>query len=155
MWRLICDTYLISDIWCRMSDVIYVWYLMSDVWCVIYVCVMWDVWCVICTMTDVRRLTSWHITDIWHQTSDVFCLMSSGVWCQISDVRRLFSDVWCHMFYVRCETSHMWYMYDVWCQTFDVWYNYVWCETSDVWYITHITDIWPQLFKSWIALSTG
>ena len=137
MWYMSDIRHLMSHVWCHLCMISDVRRLMRDIcmW-------VWDVWCVICAMTDVRRLTSWHITDIWHQTSDVLCLMSSGVWCQISDVRRMISDVWCHMFYVSCETSGMWYMYDVWCQAFDVWYKYVWCETSDVWYITHITDIW-------------
>ena len=135
--------YLMSDVWSQMSDVTclmsYVrrlmWYMYDvwcHVWCVIYVYLMWGVWCLICVMSDVRRLTSWHITDIWYQTSDVLCLMSC-VWrpiCLVSDVWDMY-DVWCHVSYVRrlmCD------MYDIWSETSDFirQMSDIWCQTSDV-----------------------
>ena len=146
------NRHLTSDVWCIMS---YVKCHMSYVWCLMSeICVMSDVTClmsyVLCLVSDVwdmcdvwchvsyvRRLCDMY--DIWSETVDLF------VRCQISDVRRLISDVWCQMFYVRCETSDMWYMYDVWCQTFDVWYKYVWCETFDVWYVWCLmSDVWSH-----------
>ena len=57
-----------------------------------HVCLMGDAWCVIRAMSDVRRLTSWHATDISHQTSDVLCLMSDVTGLK-SDVRQLMSTV--------------------------------------------------------------
>ena len=121
--RLISD----GDVTCLMSYVRHLMWYMYDVWChvwcVIYVYLMWGVWCLICVMSDVRRLTSWHITDIWYQTSDVLCLMSC-VWrliCLVSDVTCLMSRLMCDMYDIWSETSDLLrQMSDIWCQTSDV-----------------------------------
>ena len=81
---------------------------------------------------DNRRLTS----DMW---SDV-CCQTSDLIHHISHIRRLSSDlkhllfdvrIWCQTFDERWQTSDVWYMFDVRCQTSNV---YVWCLISDVWH---------------------
>ena len=106
------------DVRCLLSDV---WYkqMSLDVWCLIYIwCLMSDVWCK--QMSDI-----WLPIYIWCLILCIRCLMTHYR-CLIIDVRYLVCKM-CQE--VRCQTSDVWYMYDVCCQQMsDVWFpKYVWC----------------------------
>ena len=114
VWCLMPDVWYLIYIWCLMSEV---WCLMSDVRRLVSRSQMSDVWCVICLVSDVRRLMSADLRRLISAICYVWRLLSnmSGVWCQMSDVWCLKSYVWCQE--VRCQTSDLWHMSHVRCQT--------------------------------------
>ena len=114
----------------------------------------------------------WHqMYKIRHLTSDVCCQTSDFIH-HISHIRRLSSDlkhllfdvrIWCQTFDERWQTSGVWYMFDVRCQTSNVscMMSHIRCLTSDVWdqaseirhqmsdirYLT--SDVWNKTSDIW------
>ena len=131
VWGQISDVRrLISDVWCHMSDVIcqtshviYVWCLMSRLMCDLCISdvrrLMFDMCDVRCQKTDFITYSRHLISDVWCIMSYVMCLKTnmSGVWCHVSYVTRLM----CDMYDIWSETSALIrQMSDIWCQTSDV-----------------------------------
>ena len=108
-------------------------------------------------MSDIRHQTSddsyiWDMYDIWCLMSDVWLIISDvrclmfDVWCVMSDVRCLKSEVGHLMSYVRCYKSDVWYMDDVWCLMSDIRHQ---MSDDRCLYVWMMTDVCCQKSDMW------
>ena len=98
-----------------------------------------------------------HLTsDVWYQASDIRRLISAESWHKTYDIRHLKLDVWHQTFEIRGMKTDVWQqtseirrlMSDVWNQTADIrrLISVSWHQMSDIRHLK--SDVWQPTYES-------